>query len=103
MTLIRQGSWVQVQRTLLEPSQRLASLPQDTQNVPMTMRVAGFLVTASAQLGDTVRIETPSGRHWEGVLISENPAPTHGFGPVVPELQRIGPELRRMLNGGDGS
>lgn len=102
MRLVQQGAWVEIQQTLLEPAQRLETIPQDTRAVPLTMRVTGFLVTASAKVGDTVIIQTPAGRRWEGVLLAEAPEATHGFGPAVPELQRIGPELRRILQGGEG-
>lgn len=94
-----QWQWVEIERVLLTPQQRADHIPDDTKAVPLTMRAAGFLLDASAAPGDKARIQTPAGRIWEGTLLHRRVQPSHGFGAFLPELQAVGPTLRRALKG----
>lgn len=96
MPTARAGQWVQVYQVVLQPGQRAPQVPPDTQQVPLEMRVKGFL-THDAKLGDMVEIETVIGRRIAGQLVSIEPAYPHNFGRPVPELLRIGPMLKNML------
>lgn len=96
--LAKKGDWVQIHSIILEPHERPEHLPKDTKNVPFEMRVKGFLINESAKIGDWVEIETPSGRKVRGELIDINPKYTHDFGDPIPELLKIGIELRKILN-----
>lgn len=100
-TKLRQ--WVEIEQVLIEPQDRLEATPADTRSVALTMRAAGFLLQDTAAVGDVVRIRTPVGRILEGTLTRINPQPSHGFGPPVHELQRIGPMLRKLLEEGETS
>lgn len=93
---IAQGTWVEIHRVVLAPGERAPHLPEDTQAVPLEMRVKGFLV-GPACLNEEAEIETPAGRRLRGKLIEADPAYTHGFGPPIAELSRIGTEARAML------
>ncbi len=93
---VAEGTWVELQRIVLEPEERAADLPEETRRVPLEMRVKGFLVR-SAAVGEEAEILTPAGRRLQGTLDAVNPAYTHGFGPPVPELAGIGGELRARL------
>jgi len=64
------GDWVEVERVLLEPSDRAPNLPEDTASQPLTMWVKGFAAEETA-LGGQVEIETMSGRRVRGTLVSE--------------------------------
>jgi 2-amino-4-ketopentanoate thiolase alpha subunit len=88
------GTWVEVRRILLPPGARAPQVPADTQRVPLELRVKGFL-THSAELGAEAEIETLIGRPLRGVLCDPCPSYDHSFGPPVPELLAIIPELRR--------
>jgi len=81
---------------ILAPGQRASHIPEDTQGVPLEMRVKGFLV-ADATLGDQVEIVTVTGRRLGGTLAQVNPSYAHGFGAPIPELQRIASEVRAQL------
>lgn len=83
------GTWVEVEKVLLEPSQRATNLPDDTRATPYVMRVRGFLA-ADAEIGDEVTVKSMIGRPHTGRLIDGEPAYEHTFGPVVPELLHIG-------------
>ncbi|SHH28768.1 2-amino-4-oxopentanoate thiolase subunit OrtA [Thermosipho atlanticus] len=95
----KKGDWVQIQKTLLKPEERTASLPNDTKKVPLEMRVKGFLINETAKLGEEVEIETLIGRRIKGKLVAINPKYEHDFGEPVPELITIGIELRKILEG----
>lgn len=94
--IIAAGTWVEIYSVVLEPGQRAQRLPNDTQQVPLEMRVKGFLA-APAKEGGSVEIITPSGRRLSGTLISVNPPYSHGFGAPIPELAHIGGEVRALL------
>ena len=92
------GALVEIHAVVLAPGARAPLVPEDTQRVPLEMRVKGFLVN-EANLGERVEIETPAGRRLSGTLVDATPAYTHTFGPRVAELAQIGTELREILRG----
>ncbi|MBO8161220.1 MAG: 2-amino-4-ketopentanoate thiolase [Thermosipho sp. (in: Bacteria)] len=95
----KKGDWVQIQKTLLKPEERTAPLPDDTKKVPLQMRVKGFLLNDTAEIGEEVEIETLIGRKVSGKLVAINPKYEHNFGEPVPELMTVGIELRKILEG----
>ncbi len=94
--LIEKGTWVEIHEVVLPAGERAPQVTADTREVPLEMRVKGFLV-ASAALGDKAEIMTPAGRRLCGTLTKSNPAYTHGFGPPIPELSAVGEEVKTML------
>jgi hypothetical protein len=94
--LIAKGAWVEIHRVVLAAGERAPQVPDDTKQVPLEMRVKGFLTTPAAP-GEEAEIVTPAGRRLHGTLKEVNPAYTHGFGPPIPELSSIGGEVRAML------
>ena len=93
---IEKGTWVEIHNVVIQASGRAPQLPEDTRQVPLEMRVKGFLVE-SASIGEQAVIETPTGRRLRGILSEFNPAYTHSFGPPIPELSTIGNEVRTLL------
>jgi hypothetical protein len=94
----KENVWVEIRRIVLEPGQRARHVPADTREVPLEMKVKGFL-SHDARIGDEVEITTPAGRRVRGLLTAVNPAYGHGFGPPIAELSTIGSELRAILKG----
>jgi len=94
--LIEKGTWVEIYKVVLPANERAPQVPEDTQRVPLEMRVKGFLKSPAA-IGRDAEIETLSGRHLLGRLAEVNPAYTHSFGSPVPELSPIGCEVRALL------
>jgi len=92
---------VEVQRSILAAGERAPQVPRETQEVPLEMRVKGWLAN-DASLGDEVEIITPAGRRLEGTLRQAQPAYLHGFGGPIPELQQVGRQLRALLREGKG-
>ncbi|MFC2024206.1 2-amino-4-oxopentanoate thiolase subunit OrtA [Chloroflexota bacterium] len=92
----KKGDWVQIHTVVLEPGERSERVPEDTQSVPLELRVKGF-ITRNANKGEQVDIETCTGRKLSGTMVAINPAYGHDFGRPVPELLGIGNELRQIL------
>ena len=97
--MMEKGTWVRIRKTILEPEERTANIPEDTKKVPFEMWVKGWL-DETAEIGDSVRVTTLTGRKVEGLLTEANPAYRHSYGDFVPELLQIGPDLRALLFGG---
>ncbi len=98
--MAKKGEWVKIHDVILSPSDRASSLPNDTKQVPFEMWVNGFL-NHDANIGERVEITTLSGRKVEGILVEVNPRYTHDFGEPLPELLKIGPALKSILEKGD--
>ena len=90
------GSWAEIHCVVLASGERAPQCPPDTQQVPLEMRVKGFL-SLPARVGDKVEIVTMAGRYLQGTLTQGNPGYTHTFGPPIPELLSIGSEIRLIL------
>ncbi len=88
---------MEIRKVMLEPYERAPQVPDDTKQVPLEMKVKGFL-TADAKIGEEVTITTSAGRTVTGTLVDLNPAYTHQFGSPIPELLSIGRELRDILS-----
>ena len=98
--MIKKTSWVQIKKTILDPRERAANLPQPTKQVPLIMWVKGYLL-ANASIGDEVKIKTLTGRIESGVLVCENPSYMHTYGEFVPEILEIDRICKDTLFGGD--
>jgi len=92
----RPGDWVEVERVLLEPSERATNLPPDTAEKPLVMWVNGF-AQREAALGEEVAVETMTGRIVSGRLSCANPGYYHTFGDHIAELAHVGPDLRARV------
>ena len=90
------GEWVEVERVLLEPSERASNLPAETASQPLLTWVKGF-AEAAATLGEDVTVETMTGRRVTGRLSAINPGYFHTFGQPIPELTHVGADLRARL------
>lgn len=89
MSTVSAGTWVQIERRVLEPAERAPDLPEDTRQLPYVLRVSGFLLEDAA-IGADARVRTLIGRELDGSLTAVNPSYEHGFGDTVPELLDIG-------------
>lgn len=96
--MIPKNTWVQIQKVVLKPEDRLPSIPEDTQKCPLTMWVKGFLLEDSELLSE-VQIETITGRVVSGTLVQVEPAYHHDFGDFVPELLQIDKMVKSKLDG----
>lgn len=81
---------------VLPAGDRAPQVPEETQRVPLEVRVRGWLA-APAALGDEAQVRTAAGRLVSGNLVEVEPGYSHSFGPPVPELWTVGSELRALL------
>jgi len=93
---VAKDTWVEIHRVLLDREERAPQVSQDTREVPLEMKVKGFLLH-EAVLGDEAEIVTAAGRQIRGTLSVVNPSYDHDFGPPIPELSTIGREVREIL------
>jgi len=97
MSKAQKGDWVQVFKVVLNPEERAPGLPPETASVPLTMKVKGFLVDETAEIGQQVSIQTITGRDVQGELIGINPAYEIDYGRPQQELLKIGLEVRNLI------
>jgi len=90
------GDWVEVERVLLEPSERATNLPPETAEKPLVMWVNGF-AQAEAVPGEEVNVETMTGRLVTGRISNVNPGYHHTFGDHIAELAHVGPDLHARV------
>lgn len=94
------GDWVKIHSIVFTPEQRAPQVPEDTKKVPLETWVKGF-IEDDAEIGDTVKVKTYTGRTVEGTLVEIRPTYSHSFGDNIPELLEIGLQLRSILFGGE--
>jgi hypothetical protein len=87
--LVAQGTWVEIHKIALDAGERSAQVPEDTRQVPLELRVKGFLV-ADAALGDEAVIETPTGRRLRDRNANGKAPPRQTSG----NQSRLQPQLR---------
>lgn len=91
------GSWVEIENCILKSEERSSNLPEDTRNTDLTMWLRGFLMNASAEIGDEVIVKTLSGRAVSGKLCNTQPRHQYDYGDTIVELIEIGEELKEAL------
>lgn len=90
------GDWVQIHKIVLDVGQRAPQAPEDTQKVPLELWVKGYALQ-SVSVGDVIEIKTLTGRKISGNLVAINPEYSHDFGTFVPELHKVGEQVRQIL------
>ncbi len=98
--MAKKGDWVRIHKVVLPAAERTAKLPDDTKKVDFEMWVKGALMNETAEIGDTVQVETAVGRIEEGTLIEVGPYYTHSYGKFVPEIIEIDKKLREIMDFG---
>lgn len=96
----KKGDWVKVHNIVLEPKDRAPQVPDDTKLVPLELWVKGF-ASVDGEIGDEIEVETITGRKVTGKVTEVNPTYNHSFGNHIPELLKIGLDLKKILFGGD--
>lgn len=95
--MIKKGTWVEVEKIVLEPEDRSSAIPENTKKTPLKMWIRGNL-QSNSNLNEVSEIKTLTGRIVEGVLVDVEPGYDHSFGKFVSEIAFIGPQAREILN-----
>jgi len=98
--MVKEGTWVSIRKTILEPKDRATGIPEDTAATPLIMWVNGVL-QEDAKVGDEVRVCTKMNRVEEGILEEVNPTTQVDYGNYVPEIVQIGIQARKILSGSE--
>ena len=98
--MAKKGDWVRIHKVVLPAAERTAKLPDDTKKVDFELWVKETLMNETAEIGDTVQVETAVGRIEEGTLIEVGPYYTHSYGKFVPEIIEIDKKLREIMDFG---
>lgn len=93
---VSKGTLVEIHRIVLNPEERAPQVPEDTKQVPLELRVKGFL-TKDSTVGEEAEIITLAGRKLTGSLVAVSPEYTHKFGAPIGELTQVGREVREIL------
>lgn len=96
--IVPRGRWARIHRVELGPSERAPGIPADTAAVPLESWINGWLV-ADTTLGESCKLQTPTGRIVEGVLVEADPGYHHSFGSPPPALRRAGDRAFGLLFG----
>jgi len=86
--IITKGSYVRIEKVILQASERTAKIPDETKATPFKMWTKGFL-QEDAKIGEQVTIITKSNRKDTGTLVEVNPSYTLGYGNYLPEMTEI--------------
>ncbi len=98
--MVKKGEWVLIHNIVLTPEERAPQVPDDTKKVPLELWVKGYL-QHDANIGDEVTVLTRTKRTAKGKLLEVNPYYKHDFGKFIPELLKIGDQVRDILFGGE--
>lgn len=99
--MAKKNDYVQIHSIVLTPELRSKNLPEETHTKPLEMWVKGYLQEDAAGIGDTVTVKTRTGRLCTGTLCDEAPHFEHSWGKQIPELLRIGDQVREIVFGGE--
>lgn len=96
--MIKKNTYVKIRKTILKPSERPKSLPEDTTKVPFKMWIKGYLQDDS-DLFDIVTVVTETGRIETGRLKEANPFYKHNYGEFIPEILKIRNIIKKEMIG----
>jgi hypothetical protein len=85
LKMIPKGTYVEIEKVILNPDERASHIPLDTKKLPLIMHVKGFLCE-NGELGKMVEIKTMTKRKESGKLLTVQPFFNHTFGHYVDEV-----------------
>jgi len=95
----KKGDWVRIHSILMEAGNRAPGVPGDTAKVPYELWDKGFILDEEAKVGQSVKIETITGREISGTLMEIFPSYDHSFGSYIPEILMIDKQLKDIMGG----
>ena len=86
--MIKKGTFVRIEKTILQAEERTAKIPDDTKAVPFKMWTKGILQN-DCELGEQATVITMSKRQDTGTLVEANPMYELNYGDFLPEMIEI--------------
>ena len=91
--MIKKGTWVRIEKVILQAEERTAKIPEDTKSTPFKMWTKGVL-QEDCELLAVAKIKTVADREDEGILVEVNPFYELNYGSFVPEIIEIDEVIR---------
>ncbi|MDR1781558.1 MAG: 2-amino-4-ketopentanoate thiolase [Bacilli bacterium] len=86
--MIKKGSFVRIEKTILKASERTAKIPEDTKSTDFKMWTKGVLLE-NCEMNELAKIKTMANREDEGILVEVNPFYELNYGEFLPEMVEI--------------
>ncbi|MDF9867234.1 hypothetical protein OKW22_000803 [Bacilli bacterium PM5-3] len=91
--MIKKGTFVRIEKTILEASERTAKIPDDTKAVPFKMWTKGILQN-DCEIGEEATIISMAKRQDTGKLVEVDPMYELNYGDFLPEMVEIDMRLK---------
>ncbi|MBZ9687514.1 2-amino-4-ketopentanoate thiolase [Clostridium estertheticum] len=95
--MIKKGTWVEVEETVLTPADRATNIPDETKKTPLKSWTRGKCLS-DCELGYEVQVETNIGRIAQGTIVEIEPGYYHTYGKYVKEISNIGKQAREIIS-----
>lgn len=86
--MIKKGTFVRIEKTILKAEERTAKIPEDTKATPFKMWTKGIL-QHDCEIGQQASIISVAQREDSGTLVEANPFYELNYGSFVPEIIQI--------------
>ena len=96
--MIKKGTWIEVEETVLMPKDRSTNIPDETKKTPLKSWIRGKCIS-DCKLFDEVQVETNIGRIAKGKVVDIEPGYYHTYGKYVEEISNIGKQAREIISG----
>ena len=91
--MVKKGSYIRIEKTILEADQRTSKIPDDTKAVPFKMWTKGIL-QHDCEMNGEATILTMSNRTDTGKLVEVNPMYELNYGDFLEEMTEIDVRLK---------
>jgi hypothetical protein len=85
---IKKGSFVRIEKIILQADERTSKIPKDTKATPFKMWTKGFL-QEDCVMNEKATIKTKANRIDSGKLVEVNPMYELNYGEYLPEMTEI--------------
>lgn len=94
--MIKKGTWVEIEETVLISEERSQNIPDETKKTPLKCWIRGNCLS-DCEVNDEVEVETNIGRIVKGKVVEVEPGYNHSFGKYVQELGFIGKQAKEII------
>ncbi|MDL2212159.1 2-amino-4-ketopentanoate thiolase [Erysipelotrichaceae bacterium OttesenSCG-928-M19] len=91
--MIKKGTFVRIEKTILEAEERTSKIPDDTKAVPFKMWTKGILQN-DCKMNEEATIITMANRKDTGKLVEVDPMYELNYGEFLPEMIEIDLRLK---------
>ena len=93
LLMIKKGTFVRIEKTILEPNERKSKIPEETKAVPFKMWTKGILLE-DCEMNEEAQIRTMANRETKGKLVEVAPMYELNYGDYLAEMTEIDVRLK---------